>query len=153
MVEVALALGIISFCLIAIIGLLAQGLNVNRESREAAAASRCLEQIAASIRGATQSGTIWTAGGAYSDLSWSLAGSPVNQTFFNINLAGTPSPSGTEPRMTARVELKPPADTFSTGSAFVSVAWPASATWNQGLTNWNNAQGSVSSWIIFLPQP
>jgi Tfp pilus assembly protein PilV len=153
LVEVALALGIVSFCLLAIFGLLAQGMNLNRESRDAAAASRCLEQIAASIRGATASGSNWTASAGYTNLTWSLGGSAGSQTFSNLNLAGTPSRNLAEARLSAFVELQPPADASSPGSAFVSVAWPAASTWNPARTNWTKSQGSVSTRIIFLPTP
>jgi uncharacterized protein (TIGR02598 family) len=153
LVEVALALGIVSFCLLAIFGLQAQGLHLNQESRNAAAASRCLEQIVTSIRDATRNGSNWTASAGYSDLTWSPGGGPVSRTFSNLNLAGTPSQGNAESRMTARVEVQPPKDAFSTGTAFVSVAWPATATWDASRTNWSRARGSMSARVIFLPQP
>lgn len=158
LVEVALALGLVSFCLLALVGLLPMGLGTIKTSTNEAAAINCLEQIAGSIRGSTvqASGTDdhhYQASGAYKNLAWSLGGTEFSATLSNLSASGFPDSDTSEQRFTAHIQIKPPADAFSTGTASISVAWPVQATWNSTKSDWQNAQGAVHTWLVFSPNP
>lgn len=158
LVEVVLALGLVSFCMLPLLGLLPMGLGTIRDSRNEAAAALALEQIAISIRGARSSEvapTNYQAQGAYSSLGWTVApgGGTVSNDFANISTSGIPTAIPTDAQLAARVQITPPASRISAGAALISVAWPVQAKWNAASGTWSNAQGSVSTWLIFLPEP
>ena len=152
LVEVALALGIVSFCLIATVALLPHGINQIRISREDSAATRCLDQIAASIRGASVNGNKWVASGTYSNLAWTVGGDDVQYTFSDLSSVGIPGASPGEARLVARVEITPPSDAYSTGKALVSVAWPSQAGWEVATKKGTIAEGVRSTRMEFLPR-
>jgi type II secretory pathway pseudopilin PulG len=154
LVEVSIAIGIAAFCLVVIIGLLPAGLKVVKTSREEIAAANCLKQIADAIHAASPlanaAGT-YQALGAYSNLTWSLAGPPVTATFPGLSFSGFPTTNSPDQRLAAYVKVYPPADSTSAGQAMISVGWPASMTWNESQTNWTQAQGALYTRVIFLP--
>jgi len=152
LVEVTLALGIVSFCLISLTGLLGTGLTTVRASRDEAAAGTCLERITHSLESATvaTNGTDYRALGAYSNVVWSLGQSP--QTYNIAALSSSGRPSSADPKFVARLEITPPAGSMAPGKALIRIAWPAGATWNDSTKSWTNAQGSLSSWQVLLPQ-
>lgn len=146
-----MAIGIASFCLLAVVGLLPIGLSTLKVSRDEAGAARTLNQITQSIRGATLNGSgKYVASGAYTNVTWP-ATSSASMTLPGLTLSGLPSSSNTDQRLIARVQVTPPTSPSSTGKALVTVAWPARATWNGGTSKWTNAQGSLSTWVIFRP--
>ena len=153
MIEVTLALGLVSFCLIALLGLLPAGLQTVKETQERSAAANCLEKITEAIRNAPASGGKYTALGNYSTLSWSMGGAPVTSIFTNISITGDPVSFTTDQRLTAYVKIVPPTDALSSGSAQISVAWPNRATWNTGASAWSHSLGSLSTWMIFTSTP
>ncbi len=151
LVEVTLALSLVTFCLIAIFSLLPTGLNAAKASAEEAGAAALLSQIALQIRAAKTN-----AGGQF------VMGDPIagsfgygsSQTFTNsYSLAGTPGSSS--PRYVARIQLQAPANALSAGTALISLAWPAAGpvSWNAAQTNWANARGSLSAKLFFVPRP
>jgi len=151
LVEVTLALGLVTFCLIAIFSLLPAGLNSARDSAEEAGAGALVSQIAVQIRAAKTN-----AGGQF------VMGDPIagsfsygsSQAFTNsYSLAGTPGVSS--PRYVARIQLQAPANALSAGTALISLAWPAAGpvTWNAAQTNWANARRSLSAELFFIPRP
>ena len=151
LVEVMLALGLTTFCLIALLGLLPAGLQTMKETQERAAAAACLEKIAAAIRNTSPSGGKYTAPGGWSSLSWSIGGPPVTATFTNISITGDPVTTMADQRLVARVRIVPPGNALSSGGAQVSVAWPNRATWEAGTSTWSHALGSLSTWVVFTP--
>jgi type II secretory pathway pseudopilin PulG len=161
LVEVTLALGLVSFCLLTMMGLLPVGLNAVRSSNNEAMATNCLEQIAGSIRHAvlqtsgTYAGQYQASGtyGGYNTMAWTLGGSKVTANLVNLSASGFPATEPDEQRYATHVEILPPADGFSTGKALISVAWPVQATWDSTTSNWKHAQGSVQTLFIFLPSP
>lgn len=151
LVEVTIAIGIASFCLLAVVGLLPVGLGTLKVSRDEAGAARALHQIAQSIRSATvDADGNYVASGAYTNVTWTTTGT-ASMTLNGLSLSGLPTSSGVDQRLIARVELTPPSNTSATGKALVTVAWPKRATWNGGASKWTNAQGSLSTWVIFRP--
>lgn len=154
LVEVTLALGIVTFCLLLLMGLLLVGLNSMKASRDEAAAVNCLEQISDSIRsGLITSGTSYHAAGAYSGITWTLGAAQTSLAVDNLSASGFPTTSTTEQQYIGRVEITPPSDRGSPGTALITVAWPRQAAWNTGTHKWDNAQGSVRTWLVFIPNP
>ena len=152
LVEVVLALGLISFSLLAVVGLLPVGLKSIKNAREESAAANALNQLADALRNATAnaSGT-YTASGVYSNVSWIL-GVGSNAFSTDLALSGLPVAGAGDTRLKARIELVPPsADRNTPGRARVSIAWPASAVWSNSA--WSKSDGSVSSGLQFLPKP
>ncbi len=152
LVEVTLALGLISFCLLALIALLPAGLKTSKNSREQTAAASVVEEISAAIRKSAwvaASGT-YTGSGTYSNLSWTLGGKGASFDYA-LSLGGVPTDSAGKQRLRAHVTLFPPANAVANGNARVSVAWPQQAHWDNATAGWINAQGSLDTWIIFLP--
>lgn len=146
LVEVAMAMGIASFCLLAVVGLLPVGLDAARESREESGAARCLEQIAQSLRSAERTSGGFRASGAFTNLEWAPA-TGLASTMTNLSLEG-PDSEPAEQRLVARVEIAPQ-NGGPVCQALVTVAWPNRVTWEASTSSWKNAQGSLSTWVIF----
>jgi uncharacterized protein (TIGR02598 family) len=153
LVEVVLALGVVSFCLVAIMGVMSVGFSGMKNSDDQSAGAMVVEQIASDIRGAsTNASGTYVGLGMCNNLSWTLSGTPttITQTYTN-SLGGFQST--TDKRLVARVEVTPPATLASPGTALVSVAWPVEAQWNEASKSWSNAQGSLTTYLVFLPRP
>ena len=154
LVEVTLALGIVAFALVSIMGLLPVGLRTVKNSHEQSAAATTLEQIASAIRNATTNNSGTYTAGAYSDVFWTTND---NKTISLNNLAfNGQATNGLGARLNASVHVTAPTNATSKGIAVISVAWPTAATATWSTTNgftWTNAQGALSSTIIFLPKP
>jgi type II secretory pathway pseudopilin PulG len=155
LVEVVLALGIASFALMAVVGLLPVGMKSAQDAREKAAASLIVHSIANVLRNAERvpSGSYsnsfagravsFTVGGASSIISWD-----------DLDFYGNRATNSLSARFKARLVITPPASSNTTGSAIVSVAWPAlspALAWSG--TNWLNAQGVLCTGLQFLPNP
>ncbi len=157
LVEVTLAMGIVSFCLLAILGLLPVGLQSAKASREHAAAAACAEQIAVAIASAKPNGSgNFEAAGVLDGVTWNLGGSEVTlPPLRDISLGGVATDEEIERRLVAHVAISPPGSPGGgggpTGSALISVAWPNRAEWDDASKSWSNENGSVASRIIFLP--
>ncbi|PTY02547.1 hypothetical protein DB346_08340 [Verrucomicrobia bacterium LW23] len=151
--EVTLALGLVTFCLLLLMGLMLSGLNSMKASRDEVAAVSCLEQISDAIRSGIPTGTsTYQGGGPYGALTWTIGGAPVTYDLTNLSAGGYPTLTEADQIYAARVEITPPPDGRSPGRAMISVAWPRkSATWNSGTSSWENAQGSTGMWVYFLP--
>ena len=155
LIELMLAVGIVAFCFLALIGLMPVGLASVKNSREQAAAAGVLDQVASAIRAAAStSGSpgSFRGSGQYADLAWTLGGATV-EAEYALSLGGvrTTAANAGFGRLRVHVRLLPPADGFSRGSALVSVAWPLSSQWDAGRGEWDKAKGSVASWLVFLP--
>jgi uncharacterized protein (TIGR02598 family) len=150
LVEVVMAMGIISFSAFAIIGSIPTGLMVFKTTQMESSATSCMKSIADSVRGANcANGVDYIALGSYSNLKWSIGGANTEGTYKNIALGGYDVSSSDDTRLVYHVSITPPADAFSTGTANISVAWPSSAQWNDARTNWQGSSGSVSITTFF----
>jgi len=154
--EVALALGIVSFCLLAIVGLLPVGMNSIRAARNEIAAVSVAQWVSNAIRNASVSGTAtsvnYAALNPYSNLSWSIGGASVVKDFPNLSYEGTTSANILDQQFNVHIQVAPPATLSSSGTAFVTVAWPPQAQWDSANLRWSKAQGSLSTWIVFFPR-
>jgi hypothetical protein len=77
----------------------------------------------------------------------------MKTNFHLVSESGFPAAESLEGKFAARIELTPPADLETPGTAQISVAWPSQAVWDEDAARWKNAEGSVSTWAIFLAVP
>jgi len=143
LVEVVIAIGIVSFAVLAIMGLLPTGLKTVKNSNEQAAAANAIGAIAEAIRAGNATG--WSYNGTNYDYS---AAVPLN----NLTLEGKGSSGAVDSRLVAIVIFTASPTDTTPGSAMISVAWPAGAVAapNNGSPNWSGSDGVVTVGIQFL---
>lgn len=152
--EVAISLGLMAFCLVAVFGLLPVGLQSVKDANEQSSATGAVKRIATLIREAKPMGAgAYTADGNFaSAMSWNIGG-PATVFTVPMSVSYEVAPAA-DARLVARVEMLPPANLNTVGRAKISIAWPGtSANWNTTDSRWQNAAGSVTSGLIFLPSP
>jgi prepilin-type N-terminal cleavage/methylation domain-containing protein len=154
LVEVVVAIGIVSFGMLAVVGLLPTGLKIARNSAEQAQAANLVAALAESLRGATTTnGTNYVYSFAGQSLFYTNGSPPTTLVISNLTLEGrTNNEAG---RLVAAVTITPPTTAATNGSAVISVAWPAVArpTWNSAAGTWDaKAEGAVTTAIQFLPR-
>jgi Tfp pilus assembly protein PilV len=152
LVEVVLALSVVSFSVITLLGLIPIGLKAFNNAAQQAGAANCLRQISSSIQDAVPTGAPkYTANYGLSNFTWNLDGQIQTSTLANLSADGLPTTNAPDERLVAYVEIDSPPAVNTTGTAKISVAWPSRAQWNPATKTWSNAQGSVSTCIVFLP--
>lgn len=152
LVEVTIALGIVSFCLVPLLGLLPVGLKSVKNAHEESAAANVLNGLSSAIRDANRniSGD-YVAGGHFSNIVWS--GTNTTTISGVLSLAGVPPSEGGEERLAYRVEIMPPsADRTIPGRARISVSWPSTAQWSDNSDSWTGAEGVIRTGVQFLPR-
>ena len=143
LIEVVIALGIISFALVAVIGLLPTGLNSQRQAVDQAFGAQALNDVAQAVMGMYSTNGTNRFGPVLEDVP---VGQGTNSLYLLEN--GTLT-SSSDPASRGRVfiDQKPPVGSLR--PIFISVAWPQSAV--RAGSSWTNAQGSVSA-FLYLPQ-
>jgi len=127
LIEVTIALGIVAFVVVAVLGMMPLGLSTHRESKESQAATLVLSSLASRLRQAAQSDD---PGQVMPEISFPASGaSRVVDVFVDrIDQALTPSATSTSVYR-ARIDLKMPSNQNQTyGVGFVQVSWPAAST-------------------------
>lgn len=156
LVEVTLALGIVSFAMISVLGLLPVGLKTVRNANEQAAAANVLNAIAGSLRAATANpGTPTTYVSAFSGETITYSIGSTNETSWTgLTLDGSVATVQSPKRLSARLNITAPTNQTTPGSAVISVAWSAQANpvWNGTTQTWTKSDGSITSGIQFLPR-
>jgi len=158
LVEVVLALGIVSFALLAVVGLLPIGLKSVKNANENAGAANVLQAIAATVRSARSTDptkpSLFNSRFAEKDLSYSLGGSSSSFQWTNLTLEGTQEDAAGNPpkRLSARLDIYPAAAAGEPNRAVISVAWSAQANpvWDPATQLWTKSEGSITSGIQFL---
>lgn len=157
LVEVTLALGIASFALIAVIGLLPVGLKSVKNANEQAGAANVLNAIANSLRLASSTNSVdFSNNFSGQAIQYSIGGGTVTGgTWTNLTLEGNAVTDQSLKRLSAVLNITPAGSLTSPGRAVISVAWSAQAnpTWDASSKKWTNAEGSITSGIQFLPKP
>ncbi len=151
LVEVTLALGILAFCLVAILGLMPVGLDSFRNASRQAEAATLLRQIGVSLLTPVpeENGVYRLADpGTIGDLSWAVGGSVISVSGY-MTSGGVASDNVSSADFVWSLQLMPPEEKWKRGQALVRIAWPATATWTG--TEWANAQGSMRTLIFFRP--
>ena len=160
LIEVTLAIGIVSFALLAVVALLPTGLKAIKNASEQSGAGATLTAVATALRhaardesaGATTS--TYTGSFAGQDFTYTLGGgAPGPIEWSNLTLEGTED--AVARRLVARLEIlqTPSADGLTPGRATVSVAWSAMSnpTFDTASKKWQNAEGSMVMPVQFLP--
>jgi len=165
LVEITLAIGVVSFALLAVLALLPIGMGNARNAYEEAFAVQTLRAISASIQQASQSTNSmldYTALAPFNNASqgamlhWQVGSAPQESIFY-IAENGLPSIAKTDARLLACIQLVPPPDRLSVGKATVTLAWPPAAIktpvpWVGSRPQLSNEQGRVESVIYFSAQ-
>lgn len=155
--EVVLALGIVSFALVAVVGLLPVGLQAVKNSHDQAAAAQVLSSLADSLRRAQNSNGAYTFQFAGRTTAFSLNGATNIVSWTNLTLEGDPESTIRNPkRLRADLIFISPTNSTSPGRATVSVGWSAQSPrlhFDTATLAWSNADGSLTSGLVFLPGP
>jgi len=170
LIEVTIALGIATFCLVALFALLPIGLNTNRDTIEQTIATSIAANIAAEIRASleAQKSDLLSSAGKSQNLEQSLdlpftdkSGAPVaDQTvwvgYFDEGLQYVKSPANARYRAVVQYF----ADTDNTNRpngakimhADIAVSWPASLDWGTPAnpTSGKNPSGRVDVATAFV---
>jgi uncharacterized protein (TIGR02598 family) len=153
LVEVVLAIGIVSFALLAVTGLMPVGLKSVKNANDQAGAANVLNVIADRLRAASSTNSSnYSNSFAGTQIAYAVGGSVATNAWSNLTLEGTVDNSNK--RLAARLDITPPVNLTTPGRATVSVAWSAQAnpTWSTSSQSWANAEGSITSGIQFLPR-
>lgn len=161
LVEVTLALGIVGFAFVTLIGMVPTGLRTVENGYAQARAIEILNTAASSVKGQRYIGasggqSSYAFGDWLSDApdpqndptTYFVTQSPWENGSFGITEGGVirKKEDSTTPihhRMFLRVT--PPADATQPARIFISVAWPGTATWNSG--KWQGHDGSVEAFL------
>ena len=183
LVEVCLALGIIAYAILPLIGLLAIGLGSYHSANMRGRAAQAVGQIASCIQLATtvtdSSGKptgLFTAmppfqpaaaGGKF-PISWNLNGSaqqflPIyldeNGELTTLNPPSSGPTGWKSPQMVAVVIVTAPTSKFDPGVAAIAVAWPAvnapspTPSPTNSTISFVSPQGHEESTLFFIPNP
>lgn len=158
LVEVTMAIGIVSFALLAIVGLIPVGLKSVKDSREHAAVANALDALANRIRNAgSEDERNYSTVFSGQEIAYEINGSPVQVKWNDLVLEGEEN-SGRSRRLVAQLSLTPPmADAQGTvtnaGCATICLAWGAQADPHWDGDSWSRVEGFISTSLRFLPAP
>lgn len=151
LIEVVLAIGIVSFALLAVVGLLPVGMKSTQNAREQAAAANVLNSIASALRSAEKNGNSFSNSYAGQDIVYAISGISSTMEWDRLDLNGQPTDSSLA-RLKARLVITPPTNSSTTGQALISIAWPAQSPNLKWVgSEWTNAQGQLTTRIEFFP--
>lgn len=138
LVEVALALGILSFCMIAILGLIPTGLNALKTAQEQSRAVSTLNMVTTAVRSITPDLTSPTKyyfpsylNDSTTPIGFSIGDTPSTYTFIvdedgSIHQSGSSATSA--PRQTLYLNVIPPKTANQPVQVYADVAWPVRPT-------------------------
>lgn len=146
LVEVVIALGIVSFALVATLGLLLVGLGSQRQAASYARSIQALSELSDSVRG------VYLSNGGSTQFPYPLDGltpGVAGDASYVFLANGKIAPSGDD--VLGRVFVRQYVRTADgLISVYLSSAWPAAA--ERDGDGWKNAQGSVES-LVFVDTP
>ena len=149
LIEVTLAIGIISFALMAVIALLPVGLRSVQNATEQAGAAVVLESLSTALRhSATENPDQFEIFFASEKHSFS---GPQTFTWEDLTLEG--EKDADRKRLSAVVNVTELPKATTPGRAVVSIAWSAAANpqWDATNQRWTRAEGFMTSGLIFHP--
>lgn len=155
LVEVVLAIGIFSFALLAVVGLLPVGLKSVKNANEEAAAANVVARISNTLRQASSTdGTNYENRFAGTPFGYAVGGPAVSFEWPDLNMDAYTAANEAK-RLIAKLEIlqTPAGNPASPGRAVITVAWPAVANpqWDSATRQWSKAEGSITSAIQFTP--
>jgi uncharacterized protein (TIGR02598 family) len=157
LVEVTLVIGIVSFALLAVVGLLPAGLQSVKNADDQSGAANTLHALAEALRSAESTdGVNYSASFAGKAITYSVGGNGSSLTWTDLNMDGNVTTGNEVARLAAQLEiLRTPDAGGNPGEALVSVAWSGldDPGWDADSRRWQNAEGSMTTGIQFLPRP
>ncbi len=153
LVETTIALGIASFAMVSILGLIPVGLQSVRSARDQAAAGGVLTKVVEGIRSALPSSAgeyTYKIDNATSSMKWTVGATTIDFEQAGVGQCGSIA-AANRARFNVHIRLNAPATKTTTGTAEVFVAWPTAAVFDPDKKTWTKAEGSVSTAIQFLP--
>jgi uncharacterized protein (TIGR02598 family) len=147
LLEVVVALGVVSFCLVGVVALLPAGLNSQKQATDQSFGTQALSSIAAALRGVHPSKT-----GTNLEFLPPLDKLTVGDGTSTYYLLGNGTLVGIlDPSARGRVRIQQVKMTDSLLGVHVSVAWPAQAQFSGN--KWTKAAGSTSTYLYLnLPK-
>ena len=133
LVEVTIALGIASFCLVVTFALLPVGMTTNRDSIEQTTAASLSSSIVADLRGTPNTGAASTS--PRYGIAFPAPGSAAQNTSFFINTDGSTNNLSTAtgtPLFRATITVTTPASGRAATTGRVWITWPGLADQNMG---------------------
>lgn len=148
-------MGLMTFCVGSLIGLISIGLSNQQSATEQTKAVLALDFIATCIRQASpdSKGICHITLPSQDNIGFDLAteGEPII-LIFGFTEAGTfckADEHGPNRRGTVCIEMNPPASAEEVGYACISAAWQGAATYEK--TGWTHQLGSVETIVYFNP--
>ena len=126
LVEVCIALGVFSFCVLAVFGLLPTGVSLLRDTRSETVATNVLTDLVCDLRSTPEGQT------TSPRYRISLTGASSGEAYFDLNGNSLPTASDAFYRTTWSLNARDPA-TVTPARALVSVVWTARAVKPSGL--------------------
>lgn len=170
LIEVVLAIGVIGFCLLAVVGLLPTGLNGQRSAQEQARATSAINMVASaveSLRFTARDGSgnaTWAFPQYFSDnpnpssnpTLVKVTDVPAEYTFF-VSDGGLIIPAGdttSTKRQTLYVKVYPPAIEGRPVQIYAAIAWPYKPSDSNTTTPSQMAgrEGFLDSYIAYTPK-
>ena len=168
MIELALSIGVLGFCLLAVIGLLPTGMATQRLSQEQARAGSALDMVysaAQSVRytGRTTGNATWSFPAYFSDsnsafIFWVSQGT-WSYTFFvsDGGLIIPGSDTTTTRRQTLFVKVNPPQIEGQPVRIYAALAWPYKPTDTGGSScttpsQMTGREGFIDTFVAFMPR-
>jgi len=153
LVEVAIALAIITFALIAVFSLLPVGLNSLKHASDEAAAASALRTLSTEVLCAPVTtnvdGSLAQHLADIEAISWTIGGPLSDPALIALDAGGRAGAPSADQTQVAHIEVVPPPNVRSAGRAHIRIAWPATAIWTS--SGWTNAAGSLESTVYFVP--
>lgn len=121
LVEVVIAIGVASFCLVVMLGLIPAGLNTNKDSSGETAAANIVRNISSDLRATAKTSTTTS---LYS-ISFPSGSTPITNTFYFDESASTNSSNSPNSKYRATVVLTSNSPTIT---VWIGITWPAAAS-------------------------
>ncbi len=145
LVEVVMAIGIVSFALVALLGLLPAGLSAQRQALSRARCVQALSELSDAARG------IFVSTNGSTNFPSPLSGiTPGTAGETNYALLGNGVLTNSGDDIRGRVHIRQGTRVNDVIPLYISVAWPAGAVWSN--STWKSAQGSVES-LVYVNLP
>ena len=170
LVEICLALGVVAFAMVPLLGLLTVGQDSYHNANLRGRAAQVVSRLASAIQSGNATSNNKYAAAAPFDpngmapITWTLTTTPsTTPTQFppiyfdengEITTLASSGAGWNPPQMVAMVVMTPPTTQFDTGKAQVAVAWPAIGAPTYSVGNgiaFVNPQGHNESTISFVP--
>lgn len=167
LVEVVLAIGIVAFAFVAVVGLLPTGFQTAENGYEQGRATEVLNSAAAAVLGQRYLGTdsgyrSYAFGDWLSDnedpqsnpIKFQVAQAAWEYADFVVTESGAmrvKSAADPPARYRLYIRVTPPADDTRPVQVYMSVAWPGGATWDATNRKWTKNQGSVETVLYANP--